>query len=46
MSASNVFKRFTPRKTLAAIAVGFVLMMSALVAMAVDGSSIVKGHVA
>ena len=44
MSGSNAFKRFTPRKTLAAIAVGSVLMMSAPAAMAAD-TSIVKGHI-
>ncbi|GIU24128.1 Oar protein [Shewanella colwelliana] len=46
MSGSNARGRFTPRKTLAAIAVGSVLLMSAPAAMAVDGSSIVKGQVA
>ena len=44
MSGRNAFKRFTPRKTLAAIAVGSVLMMSAPAAMAAD-TSIVKGHI-
>jgi len=44
MSGSNALKRFTPRKTLAAIAVGSVLMMSAPGVMAAD-TSIIKGHI-
>ncbi|MCJ8302396.1 TonB-dependent receptor [Shewanella sp.] len=44
MSGSNAFKRFTPRKTLASIAVASVLMMSAPAAIAAD-TSIVKGHI-
>ncbi|MBE7215441.1 carboxypeptidase regulatory-like domain-containing protein [Shewanella benthica] len=45
MSGSNAFKRFTPRKTLAAIAVGSVLMMSAPAAIAADGLGTIKGHI-
>lgn len=45
MSGSNALKRFTPRKTLAAIAVGSVLMMSAPGVMAADGFGILKGHI-
>ncbi|PKG55795.1 TonB-dependent receptor [Shewanella sp. Choline-02u-19] len=44
MDGNNALKRFTPRKTLAAIAVGSVLMFSAPAAIAAD-TSIVKGHV-
>ncbi|MCG9720836.1 TonB-dependent receptor [Shewanella sp. Isolate7] len=45
MSGSNATKRFVPRKTLAAIAVGSVLMMSAPAAIAADGLGTIKGHI-
>ncbi len=45
MSGSNATRRFVPRKTLAAIAVGSVLMLSAPAAMAADGFGTIKGHI-
>ncbi|MGS0725088.1 TonB-dependent receptor [Shewanella sp. 0m-11] len=44
MSGSNALKRFSPKKTLAALAVGSVLFLSAPSVMAAD-TSIVKGHI-
>ncbi|GGI91653.1 Oar protein [Shewanella hanedai] len=44
MSRSNALIRFSPKKTLAALAVGSVLFISAPAAMAAD-TSIVKGHI-
>ena len=44
MRGNNASKRFTARKTLTALAVGSVLMLS-VPAMAADGFGVIKGHI-
>ena len=45
MSGSNALKRYRPQKTLAALAVGSVLFLSAPAAMAADGLGVMQGHI-
>ncbi|MBL4915460.1 TonB-dependent receptor [Shewanella schlegeliana] len=45
MSGSNASKRFSPKKTLAALAVGSVLFISAPAAMAADGLGVMQGRI-
>ncbi len=45
MNGNSASKRFTARKTLTALAVGSVLMMTAPAVIAADGFGVIKGHI-
>ncbi|WP_220736829.1 TonB-dependent receptor [Shewanella sp. c952] len=45
MNGNNASKRLTARKTLTALAVGSVLMMTAPAVIAADGFGVIKGHI-